>query len=249
MLPMQTIPLLETEPKERVGQLPLLATANDIRELVQFLKHRPQGVNVCDVVQPIKKRIFFPPKIDAYLMWGLVVKKGERLQLSTRGWDFALSLQPEAQCYRNLLSDTEYYEAALRWASAEGLDLITKDDLISFWLSSFASLAAANNEREMNQSVVTFFHLCQAAELGSQTIGKRGQPARLRIWQTALKHWLDTANSPRARDTNAVSIIVSANDGDQLVAKIRNVLKESGLDSHVTVLASDVQTSSGGAFI
>src|SRR6266403_967466 len=59
-------------------KLPTLATANDVRELVQYLKRRPEGINLFDVPQPSKKRTFCKPKIAAYESWGLVEKKGDR---------------------------------------------------------------------------------------------------------------------------------------------------------------------------
>ncbi len=51
--------------------LPTLTTANDVRELVQYLKKRPDGVIVSEVAQPIKKRIFYPPKVSAYEALGV----------------------------------------------------------------------------------------------------------------------------------------------------------------------------------
>ena len=191
-----------TEREEmKAKNLPTLATANDVREVVQYLKQRPDGVNICDVVQPIKKRIFYPPKVAAYEFWGLVTRTGERLKLTPLGWDFARSLEPEAQAYRMLLDNAMLYIAALRWIQDQRLDLVNKDDLESFWQSHFPELFADTEPKEVGGIVVSFFHLCQAAELGTMTIGKRGQPARLRIWRDALLQHLqsDSGGEPHAR--------------------------------------------------
>ena len=66
--------------------LPMLATANDVREVVQYLKKRPEGVNIFEVAQPIKKRIFYLPKVAAYEAWGIVTRKDDRLTLAPQGW-------------------------------------------------------------------------------------------------------------------------------------------------------------------
>ncbi len=58
---------------------PILATANDVREVVQYLKKRPDGVDISEVPQPIKKRVFYPPKVTAYESWGIVGRKRDRL--------------------------------------------------------------------------------------------------------------------------------------------------------------------------
>lgn len=170
----------------RSANLPALATANDVRELVQYLKRLPNGVNICDVVQPIKKRIFYPPKVEAYLSWRLVTRKGDRLKLAPLGWQFAKSLEPEAEAYRRLLGGTNLYQAALQWISEQELDLVTTGDVMEYWESTSPNIECGVEDVDLGKSVVSFFHLCQAAELGTMTIGKRGQPARLRIWRAAL---------------------------------------------------------------
>lgn len=174
-----------TEEFHRVNP-PRLATANDIRELVQYLKRRPDGANVQDVPQPIKKRIFYPAKIACYEFWGLVNVKRDRLTLTPLGWQFAHSLEPEARAYRDLLNSASFYRGALEWIQSEHIDVLTQDELACYWQKEFAWAFVNSDEKEIAGTIVTFFHLCQAAELGAMTIGKRGQPARLRVWREGL---------------------------------------------------------------
>src|ERR1700694_1871575 len=109
-----------------IRKLPTLATANDVRELVQYLKRRPDGINLCDVPQPIKKRTFCPQKIAAYESWGLLNRKGDRLSLTPLCWEFARSLEPEARAYRDLLKGSVLCRAALEWIQRERIELVTK---------------------------------------------------------------------------------------------------------------------------
>ena len=214
-------------------QLPNLATANDVREVVQFLKQRPNGVNVCDIVQPIKKRVFYPAKIEAYLSWGLVTKKGERLKLTTLGWEFAKSLEPEARAYRRLLKSTVLYEAALRWISDQEMDLVNKDELLEFWESAFSKVGRDASHGDPEKGVVSFFHLCQAAELGTFTIGKRGQPARLRIWSAALSEFLNVSSTKQRLaeyDPERLRLVIPNAYGTDLIEQVRRVLKQGGFE-------------------
>ena len=80
---------------------PRLATANDVRELVQYLKRFPDGINLYDVPQPTKKRVFYPTKIAAYESGALVNVRRNRIALTPLGWKFARSLEPEAGAYRD----------------------------------------------------------------------------------------------------------------------------------------------------
>jgi hypothetical protein len=218
------------------NELPILATANDIREVVQYLKQRPEGINICDVVQPIKKRIFYPPKIEAYLQWGLIAKKGDRINLTARGFNFAQSLIPEARAYRLLLHDSEYYSSVLQWINDEQLDVVTKDDVAGLWIMQFPVIFGETETRKLQQSVVTFFHICQAAELGSFTIGKRGQPGRLRVWRSALAEWLNLAQS-RFREpggnAETIHLLISDDGRAHLLDQIQNLLREIGVQSEV----------------
>jgi hypothetical protein len=225
---------------EAVGgmNLPALATANDIREVVQYLKQRPDGVNICDVVQPIKKRIFYPAKVVAYESWGLVTRTGERVKLTSLGWEFAKSLEPEARAYRALIERTRLYSEALQWVHDQGLDLITTNDIASYWQARFSAVFGDDQGADLGKTVVSFFHLCQAAELGTMTIGKRGQPARLRVWRAALLEYVDrislTKNRPAADDVKNMRVLVSSSNGNGLIEEVRQVLKRGGIESEAT---------------
>ena len=172
--------------KTHASEPPRLATANDVRELVQYLKRRPEGVNIHDVPQPIKKRIYYPTKTASYEYWGLITVKRDRVTLTTLGWEFARSLEPEAKAYRELINATSFYRAALEWIKSERFDVVKQDELANYWQKEFAWVFLNSSANDLTRSVVTFFHLCQAAELGAMTIGKRGLPARMRFWPESL---------------------------------------------------------------
>ena len=161
--------------------LPALATANDIREAVQILKRKLAGVSMVEAMDAVKKRVFEPRKVNAYEFWGIVHRNGDRLKLSPLGWELARKLEPEAQIYRLILNSTPAYRSVIEWVHQQNVDLITHTDVAAYWGAHHPEVIEQGNEKIIEGSVVSFFHLCQAAELGTMTIGKRGQPARLRI--------------------------------------------------------------------
>jgi hypothetical protein len=177
------------------ADLPVLATANDVRELIQYLKKQPHGVDVSEIAQPIRKRVFFPPKIAAYEYWGLVTRNGERLTLTQFGWAFAQRLDPEATAYRALLDATPAYRAALHRLHTQGLSVVTHEEVIACWRTDLSDELNDAAPAVMRASVVCFFHLCQAAELGTMTLGKRGQPTRLRLLRPELKRYLESTST------------------------------------------------------
>jgi hypothetical protein len=183
--------LLGASRNEQSVTLPILATAGDVREVVQYLRKKPTGVSVVEASGDVKKRVFQPRKIAAYEFWGIISRQGgDRLHLTQLGWEFARKLAPETEAYRAVLDQTAPYRAVLEWISRESLDLATHKDVAAFW-QRLGHLSPGQNHKTIEASVVCFFHLCQAAELGTVTIGKRGQPARLRVEREELNAFVE----------------------------------------------------------
>lgn len=183
--------LLYTAEAAQSFTLPILATAGDVREVVQYLKKKPAGVSIVEAMDDVKRRVFEPRKVAAYEFWGIVERQGgDRLHLSPLGWEFARKLAPESAAYRAVLDNTAPYRAALEWMHEEHHDLVTHTQVAAYWQEFYPS-GTGQNQKAIESSVVCFFHLCQAAEIGTMTIGKRGQPARLRVEHEELAAFIE----------------------------------------------------------
>ena len=183
--------LTPPEAEPQVAALPVLATPGDLREAVQYLKRKPTGVSVVEALSDAKRRVFEPRKVATYEAWGVVARRGERLLLTRRGRELARTLEPETRAYRALLDRNPLYRAALAWIHRQGLELVTYGDVAAFLQGDFAPLLG-DGLKATEDGVVCFFHLCQAAELGTLTIGKRGQPARLRVEREGLDDYIES---------------------------------------------------------
>jgi hypothetical protein len=190
---------LLTPPEEelKVATLPVLATPGDLREAVQYLKRKPTGVSVVEALADARRRVFEPRKVAAYEAWGVVARRGERLLLTRRGREFARTLEPETRAYRALLDANPLYRAALAWIHRQGLDLVTYADVAAYLKEEFGALLSALDPKGAEEGVICFFHLCQAAELGTLTIGKRGQPARMRVEREGLDEYVEQRGAER----------------------------------------------------
>ncbi|HEX4950712.1 MAG TPA: hypothetical protein VFZ34_28875 [Blastocatellia bacterium] len=175
----RTIMPRSVEPQK--ATLPSLATANDLRDLVRYLKKYPDGVTIVEALGEVKKRILDPRKISAYETWGVVERQGDWMKLSALGWEFSRKLAAEATLFRSILDQKEHYRSVLEHVHAQQLKLITHEDVARFWRAHYADALDLHQPKTIESNVVCFLHLCQAAELGSLTVGKRGQPARLRV--------------------------------------------------------------------
>ena len=234
--------------------LPSMATANDLRELIRYLKKHPDGVTLVEALGEVKKRILDPRKISAYESWGVVERQGDWLRLSELGWEFSRKLAAEASLFRSILDRLEHYRSVLELAHSQQLKLITHEDIARYWRTKYSEILDLHQPKSVESNVVCFLHLCQAAELGSLTVGKRGQPARMRIdteeveafinarWDTWMTEPLNrTEFRPlRSASTNLLSweagrlrICLSARPAQQNTAQLQSLLGLVGIESEL----------------
>ncbi|HJQ32651.1 MAG TPA: hypothetical protein VJ866_10745 [Pyrinomonadaceae bacterium] len=254
----------------RGDALPVLATPGDLREAVQYLKRKPAGASLAEALADSKRRAFEPRKVAAYEAWGLVARRGHKILLTTTGLAFARTLEPATRAYRTMLDANRLYRATLEWVHRQGLDLVTCADVAAFLRDEFGALVASAGAKATGEGVVCFFHLCQAAEVGTVTIGKRGQPARMRVEREGLDEYIDERGASPTRNSRPSSGEARAHEdayepaGDEeettagtrlfitygtqpahLVAQIQTVFELAGIGSH----ASERAPSGGGAML
>ena len=63
-LPMK--PTLQIVTRDEAESLPVLATGTDVREVIRFLKHHPEGITAVQATDAFRKRIFDARKVSAY---------------------------------------------------------------------------------------------------------------------------------------------------------------------------------------
>lgn len=161
--------------------LPGLATANDVREMVQFLSRYEDGLSIIEALDGLRRRIFDQRRLEAYEFWGLIVRTGDRIRLTDCGWELARLRAPEANFFRKLLTCNPTYWSTLEWIHSEGMQLVTTVELHSFWTRSGLDGVHFSTDEQLESSVASFLQLCNAAELGTFLVGRKGQPTRLHL--------------------------------------------------------------------
>lgn len=237
--------------------LPVLATASDVREAVRVLKRKPEGITAVQANDAFSKRLFDPRKVSAYEYWGIVSRDGDRLKLSSLGWEFANRLTPEAEVYRAVLKATLPYDAALVWTKKQKLEVVTHLEIGRFWKEQYPEALEGANEENFESYAASFFHICHAAEIGMLTVGRKGQPTRLLVYHEELGAYLGenglcgqqrTTVRPRANGnaqhahlqrswtpTNSVAprVFISHSHSLNVVRQIQEVLELADLESAV----------------
>ena len=198
--------------------LPLMATANDLREVVKFFKHKPHGVSLVEVATAEPRRVFDARKIAAYKFWGVLDYRGERLFLTPLGEELARNTEAECEIHRRILRQVPAYSSAVEHIYRQRLKIATYRDVANFWTHSVENLhLSPQNEEHIEAVIVSFFSLCHAAELGTATVGKRGQPARLSVRLDEIRAFL-SGKPPKQSECVAPRPAVIDRDLDELPA-------------------------------
>jgi len=175
--------------------LPVLTTAEDVLSLINYLKTKPTGATVAEAKAAIKGSVLDGRKFTAYTLWGFVTKDGERMKLTQRGWDFARKPESEQEIYRRVIDSIPPYKSVLEWAFHQKLDSITNVDVAAHWHEHHKEAVGTDNEDTIKNNAVCFFHVAQAAGLGTLMVGRRGQATRLDIGREQLTKFIEAGPS------------------------------------------------------
>lgn len=188
--------------------LPLLVTADDVREIVRYLKKKPHGTTLAEIRTALKKQVSYPRKIATYEMWNLIERDGDLVKLSLLGLDLAQKLAHESAVFRIILNNIKPYRAALEWIHQHNLDIVTNTAVAAFWREHHADAVVWDDESAVRETAVCFFHLCWAASLGTLTNGTKGQPTRLYIDREELAGYIE--NEPLAFSWTGPATVLTA---------------------------------------
>lgn len=175
--------------------LPLKTTPDDVRQIVGYLKNKPAGATTAEARAVLGAATLDGRKVSAYQTWDFLTKDGDRLKLTARGWQLARNPDEEQQVFRQVIDSIVPYRSVLEWIHHQKLDAVTTADVGSQWHEHHTAALGTDNETTIRDNVITFFHLADAAGLGTLTLGRRGQPTRLALDKGKLKEYVEAGPS------------------------------------------------------
>ncbi|HET6976748.1 MAG TPA: hypothetical protein VFI24_10525 [Pyrinomonadaceae bacterium] len=228
-------PTLQIVTRDEAESLPVLATATDVREVIRFLKHHPEGITAVQATDAFRKRIFDARKVSAYEYWKIILRNGDRLKLTPLGLELAQCLSPEVKVYRTVLGNIAPYHEGLEWIQEQELELVTHLDIGEFWRERHSSVLQGDSEEQLEAHAASFFHICHEAEVGTLTVGRKGQPTRLHINPAELDSYLtgiepSTAAKIVVQQSSAPRVFISHAGVPGLLSQITNGLELADLE-------------------
>jgi hypothetical protein len=223
-------------------------TASDLREVVRLLRKHPEGLPALESHDVFRKRLLDPHKLAAYREWRVIAAGDSLIRLTPFGQSLADALAPEARHFRALLGQCPPYRQTLDWLLVRQIPRATENEVIDYWRAQW-SLAGqtAEAKMELKTRAVSFFHLCQAADFGVVTLGKRGQPTRLRVDQDELRQYLTwgaAAPAPAAMEGPPLCVAISASRAQTALAgHIQTALGLADIQSELLIRDGDASTA------
>jgi hypothetical protein len=180
----------------------------------------------------MKSSVLDPRKFTAYTLWGFVEKDGDRFKLTQRGWDLARKPESEQEMFHRVIDSIPPYKSVLEWAFHQKLDSITNVDVAAHWHEHHKEALGTDNEDTIKNNAVCFFHLAQAAGLGTLVIGRRGQTTRLELNREQLKQYIEAGPSTppwTAKSDEALAQTQVVTDTDQIASENKNRVLDAAL--------------------
>jgi predicted nucleotide-binding protein len=194
--------------------LPVLTTIDDVRQLVGYLKNKPTGATVAEIKAALGKVVVDGRKLSAYQTWGVAAKDGDRFKLSPRGWELARKPAEEQQTFKQMLDSIVPYRSVAEWIFHQNMDAVSNVDVAAHWHENHAETVGTDNENTLKDGAVGFFHVAQAAGLGSLKIGRKGQPTRLIVDKAHLRSYIEAGPStpPLVKPIETAEVSSQMND-------------------------------------
>jgi predicted nucleotide-binding protein len=175
--------------------LPILTTADDAKAIIGYLRNKPTGASLAETKAALGAQAVDGRKVAAYQFWQLIVKEGDRLKLTTRGWELARKSKSEPVVFREVIDSIPAYRSALEWAFHQSMDSVTNVDVAAHWHEHHSDAIGTENENTIKDQAVCFFRLCEGAQLGQMVMGRRGQATRFTFAREELSKYIEAGPS------------------------------------------------------
>jgi hypothetical protein len=171
--------------------LPLKTTTDDVRDIVRYLKTKPTGATLNEAKAAVPRKLLDTRKLAAYATWGIITREDGRLKLTDRGWKLSKGDSDERAAFMEIIDAVRPYRSILEWAHHNQVSPITAIDAARHLHEHHQAVVGDANDNTLRENSVTFFHVADAAGLGTLTLGRAGQPTRLEVNASALKRHIE----------------------------------------------------------
>lgn len=184
--------------------LPIRTTGADVDAFCGYLMTKPTGASVSEAKAVVDSKALDGRKLSALKFWGLIEDSGEKMRLTERGREAVRDKGARrADTLRHVVSSVPAYAAVVERAVHRNEFTITATEIAAHWHQHFKS-DVSDNDKILNDQAVCFFQIAQGADLGTLTIGRRGQPTRFDFDEGNARSFVEGGSFERLPPVNVV---------------------------------------------
>jgi hypothetical protein len=199
--------------------LPIRTAPGDIEAICGCLLRKPAGLSASEMInQKLDGR-----KVSALKFWGLIEDAARKLILSPRGRLVAADGgRQKARALHEVLLATPPYGSAISWAIERSEAIMMASDVAAHWQLDFPAYLHFH-AGVLNQQIVCFLRIAEAAALGRLVVGRKGNETRFELCEADARKFLADAGAEWRVDAGAGSNhgVASGDAGLQTTARRR----------------------------
>ena len=198
--------------------LPIRTTIADVESICTYLSTKPTGATSTEARAVLDGSVLDGRKVSAYKFWGLIEDSDGRLKLTERGRNVARDKGARrAAALRETISQVAPYAAVIERAVHSGELTIAATEVAAHWHQHFRD-AVSSTDKILNDQAVCFFHFAEGADLGTLTIGRRGQPTRFEFDEATSRAFAEGKSIPVRNDLGTIDDSSDNHSSEQSVA-------------------------------
>ena len=181
--------------------LPIRATIEDVVAVCTYLATKPTGATLAEAKAVVDNKHLDGRKLTALKFWGLIEDDGNaKIKITTQGRRAVMdSGAHRSDVLRGVVREVKPYKAIVERVAHRSEETITATDLAAHWYDHFRN-DVSESDKILKDQAICFFHIAQAADLGTLTIGRRGMQTRFDFDATAVGAFIDGSTAPAEHD-------------------------------------------------
>ena len=171
--------------------LPFRTTLDDVDAVCGYLVTKPTGTTRAEAKAVIDSRRLDRRKLTALKFWGLIEDDGNKMKVTDRGRRAVRdSGSGRSKVLLEVVRQVPPYVAVVERVAHGREETITATEVAAHWYEHFKN-DVSTSDRVLNDQAVCFFHVAQGADLGTLTMGRRGNPTRFAFDAQAIRTFVD----------------------------------------------------------
>ena len=227
--------------------LPIRTTLEDIESVCSYLATKPTGATSAEAKAVLDSKLLDGRKLTALKFWNLVEDSSGKMRLTELGRRLAKDYgAARAEVLREVIRAIPPYGAVVERVVHKGEITVTATEVAANWHTHFTA-EVSDSDKVLNDQAVCFFQVAEGADLGSLTVGRKGQPTRFDFDEMNARRFVEGGPAAKLEEPNTSEHSAVHDDTDYEPTESDE--KSGAYDHSIDISAPKKDTSGNRVFI